>query len=153
MHACRWMGDVGASAATYNMAFRGQRIVTATLNALVSTHGLPSGSTVVFGGCSAGARGAMAHLDLVASALGSFGATDCNIKGLLDSGLWLDVEPLDSAVMPLMEQSQLAYNLFDPSALVPSACASANAGEEWKCIYGQFRMPYVQTPYFINSAL
>lgn len=146
------MGDVGASAATFNMDFRGQRIVSATLNALVTSHGLPSGSLVVFGGCSAGARGAMVTLDLVAGMLGSYGATGCDIKGLLDSGLWLDLAPLDPSVMPLGEQTELAYGLFVSSALVPSACAAANPGAEYKCIMGQFRMPYVETPYFLNTA-
>lgn len=142
------MGDVPASPATFNMAFRGQRIVSATLTDLAETQGLPSGAEVVFGGCSAGARGAMVLLDSVASMLPS-GAT---VRGLLDSGLWLDVAPLDSAEMSLMEQAQLAYGLFDPSAVVSAACASAYPTSLWQCIYGVYRMPFVQSNYFINAA-
>jgi hypothetical protein len=143
-----WIGDVGASAATYNYAFRGQRIIAATVAALVANHGLDGSANVLFGGCSAGARGAMFNLDYVSDMLPA-GAT---VKGLLDSGLWLDIAPLDSSEVTLQQQTQAVVALVSPSARLPPACAAANPGAEWKCFYGQYRLAYLTTPYLINAA-
>ena len=70
------MGDVGPSEATWSYSFRGRRIIAAALSQLVTQHGLGSnfpGSTttprLVFGGCSAGARGAMVNLDFIEAEL------------------------------------------------------------------------------------
>lgn len=62
------MGNVGgdnASATFEGRYFRGQRIVRAMITYLIKNKGLGqnAGDLVVFGGYSAGARGAMAHLD------------------------------------------------------------------------------------------
>jgi hypothetical protein len=56
-----WSGDVGASAATFGYEFRGSRIVAAVMQDLMQRHGLGSkdGTRLLFGGCSAGAIGAM----------------------------------------------------------------------------------------------
>lgn len=143
------MGDVGASPATFGMNFRGQRIISATLTSISESKGLTSGADVIFGGCSAGARGAMVTLDNVASML----PTGVRVRGLLDSGLWLDETPLDpTAQLSLQEQTQMAQQLYVAQSVIPAGCASAYPGEEWHCIYGQYRMPFVKTSYFINSA-
>ena len=62
-----WAGDVGAADNSFGFNFRGQRIIQATLSLLVSNNGLGSqaGHRLLFGGCSAGSRGAMFNLDSV----------------------------------------------------------------------------------------
>jgi hypothetical protein len=62
------MGDVGgddAEATFFAKYFRGQRIVRAMITYLIQNEGLGENpdDLVVFGGFSAGARGAMVHLD------------------------------------------------------------------------------------------
>ena len=65
------MGDAEA----FGRLFRGTAVVSAVLHELVATHGLGTGGAaappdlLLFGGLSAGARGAMAHLDFVRSML------------------------------------------------------------------------------------
>ncbi len=75
-----WMGDTGPNNATWGYAFRGQRIITAALTQLVQQHGMglwPAGAPgkprLLFGGCSAGARGAMVNLDRISATLNSLG--------------------------------------------------------------------------------
>lgn len=144
-----WVGDVPASPATYNFAFRGQRIIAATFADLIARWGLDGSANVLFGGCSAGARGAMFNLDYVQAMLPA-GAT---VKGLLDSALWLDLAPIDSAEVSLQTQTQDVYSLVNPSARIPAACQEMYPGPEgWKCLYGQYRLPFVQTSYYINAA-
>lgn len=72
------MGDVGgddANATFEGRYFRGQRIVRAMITHLIRNEGLAHNvdDLVVFGGYSAGARGAMVHLDQVSQILTPLG--------------------------------------------------------------------------------
>ena len=145
------MGDAPASAATFGFAFRGQRIIAATLATLQTPQfGMTTGADILFAGCSAGARGAMFTLDYVA-AMAPPGAT---VRGLLDSPLWVDVAPLSSNEVSLQAQTQGAYALINATARIPAACAATYTGTNaWKCLYGQYVLPYVTTPFFLNAAM
>ena len=143
-----WIGDVPASSATYGWAFRGQRIVSATFTSLAATHGLGSGAEVLFGGCSAGARGTIVLLDYIAAMLPS----GASVKGMMDAGLWIDLTAPDTSEVSLPVQAQAAYSLLGVQSVVPAECASQYAGSEWKCIYPEYRLPFVTTPYIINAA-
>eukprot|EP00931_Biecheleriopsis_adriatica_P000933 TRINITY_DN10109_c0_g1_i1.p1 TRINITY_DN10109_c0_g1~~TRINITY_DN10109_c0_g1_i1.p1 ORF type:complete len:524 (-),score=74.49 TRINITY_DN10109_c0_g1_i1:79-1650(-) len=100
VHYCSsdaWMGDVGlaelseenipwATDNNYTGGFRGRRIAEATLETLMIKHGLDMGDTLVFGGMSAGGRGAMVLIDELALRF--------PIKlGLLDSPYYIDFKP------------------------------------------------------------
>jgi hypothetical protein len=41
---------------------------------------------------------------------------------------------------------------FNASSVISDACAAAYNGELWKCLFGQFRMPHVKTPYLMVAA-
>lgn len=140
-----WWGDTEA----WGLQFRGQAIVAAVLQDMLQNRGLRpgAGARLLFGGCSAGARGAMAHLDNVAAAL-----EGVQVRGFLDSGIWMDAEPADANVPSLMEETQQVFAFVDPRPLIPAACAAMYPGAEgWHCLYGQYRMPFVETPYFANE--
>jgi hypothetical protein len=144
-----WVGDVAATPATFGFAFRGQRIIEATLADLALNRGLDGSSQVLFGGCSAGARGAMFNLDYVQAYLPA-GAT---VRGLLDSALWLDLTPPDTAEVTLQAQAQGVFTLVNPTARIPATCAAAYPGSEgWKCLMGVYRLPFMTSNYFINAA-
>ena len=139
-----WFGDAEA----FGLQFRGQAILAAVLADLQAQRGLGAGGQMLFGGCSAGARGVMAHLDNVAAALPGVA-----VRGLIDSGLWVDAEPADpSTTESLMMQTQQVYAFANAGALIPAACAAAYPGAEWSCLFGQYRMPFVTTPFFLNEA-
>jgi len=57
-----WAGNAVASDATYGWSFLGQRIISSTLMDLQIRHGMPASPDVIFGGCSAGGRGALFNL-------------------------------------------------------------------------------------------
>ncbi len=139
-----WMGDAEA----YGFQFRGQAILAATLDELRASRGLGDGARLLLGGCSAGARGAMANLDAVAAALPGI-----EVRGLLDSGLWVDASPADpSTTESLLAQTAQVASFVNAGALVPAECAAAYPGEEYKCLFGQYRMPFVTTPYFLSES-
>ena len=158
-----WMGDAEASDDTFGWHFRGQHIISATLSHLIAEKGLGSqpDTTLVFGGGSAGARGAMFHLDSVAAMVAE--ASDGNVTqtlGFLDSPYWVDVEPLyPDTLTSLMDQAAQIQALskgFDVSvtdegcsAVYNNDAAPSGSANAWKCVYGQYRLPFVNTPYFV----
>ena len=144
-----WFGDAAASSSTFGFSFRGSRIVSATLQALVTRHGLgSSGETenLLFGGCSAGGRGVLTNLDAFAAAA----PANVHVRGLLDAAAWVDVQPIIPNMLSLQMMTEDMYNFVQ--APIPGDCAAQYAGAEWKCLWPSYRLPYVTTPYFLNAA-
>jgi hypothetical protein len=71
------MGNRAASKDSFGWNFKGQKTIEAALAILVKEHGLGSkpGQTLLFGGGSAGGRGAMANLDFLPGILSGLGVT------------------------------------------------------------------------------
>ena len=155
-----WLGDVSAAqtlaANGFDWSFRGRRIIRATLDLLASDLGLgaasPTGAAqhrLLFGGCSAGGRGAMFNLDRVA-ALAPAGVT---VSGLLDSPLWINVAPFDPSIPSFELQCADALRLFNASAVLSPPCvASQAAGQEYLCLMGEYLMPSITTPYALSAS-
>ncbi len=147
---------MAASSATFNFAFRGARIVAATLQDLVASHGLGSspGTRLLFGGCSAGAIGAMNWLDRVPQLLGSAAAANVQLSGFLDGAALLDIPPRgwvwskNLETLPSLISKMAALS----NAQFPSYCDSQFPGAAYKCFVGQYRMPLINTvPFFVNA--
>ena len=161
-----YMGNVAASPATGGYSFRGRVLVETMLRQLVAHHNLSSTSTVVFAGTSAGARGVMVLVDLLVSRQ-RFPA-GARIAAFLDSPFWVDMPTPSWSSFPgflFEERSKAAlYNTtadgaevsvacvahyhLDGSAAVPVSRAEAAA----RCMMGQYRMPFVQTPYLLVAS-
>ena len=145
-----WFGDAPASSASFGFAFHGARVVSATITALVRYNGLGASGgqeRLLFGGCSAGGRGALTNLDTVAAAVPS----NVQVQGLLDAAAWVDVEPIVPNMLSLQMMTQDLYGFTSPP--VPSDCAAQYSGSEaWKCVWPSYRLPFVRTPYFLNAA-
>ena len=167
-----WVGNAGPESNDFGFSFRGQRILEAALHQLqegvnvttldvirfanhthathtvTSSYALTASSKVLFGGCSAGSRGAMFSLDYVQAMLPA-GAPP--VLGFLDSPMWVDLEPLYPDIVSLENETQQIFNLVNATGRLGPACAAAYPGAEgWKCLYGQYRIPYVQTPYLLS---
>jgi hypothetical protein len=147
-----WSGDAPASAATFNFQFRGSRIVAAVIKDLISAHGMGStaGERLLFGGCSAGAIGAMNNIEAVAALL----PAGLEYRNLLDGAALLDITPSGWSFSSELETLQsLMADLASISApQFPAYCATAFPGEEYKCLLGQYRMPMLtKTPFFMNA--
>jgi len=146
-----WMGDVAASNATFGYAFRGRRIVHAVITSLIQDRGMVAGHRMLYGGCSAGAIGAMINMDQVAGLAGSYGV---QVRGLLDAAALVDVYSTGWAWSPSLVPlqtlvSQLVENLQPP---LPSTCASRGyfGKAAWKCFFPAFRMPLLETLFHAN---
>ena len=145
-----WFGDAPASNATFGFAFRGSRIVNATLTALVAQNGLGSSGgpeRLLFAGCSAGGRGVLTNLDAVAAQVPS----NVRVQGLLDAAAWVDVQPIIPGMLTLQEMTQDLYTFTSPP--VPADCAAKYSGSNaWMCVWPSYRLPFVVTDYFMTAA-
>jgi hypothetical protein len=127
--------------------FRGARIVDAVFRLLTDPQretershlGLPqlnNDEPVVFGGFSAGARGAMVHADGIRQRF--------NLKWMrtfLDSGYWIDL----GADSSLRNEMQFIYSRY----VQGSEFASLNQINEWKDLFGQYRMMKMSSSFFL----
>ena len=144
-----WAGALPASQANPGgFAFMGSRIVSGVISALVANHGLGAGHRLLFGGCSAGAIGAMHNLDAVSTQLASTGV---EVKGLLDAAALVDIYPSGWAwspdLLPLQTLVAELVALLKPT--FPAVCAERGyTGEnEWRCLFSAYRLPLLTTPF------
>ena len=147
-----WSGDVGASSATYGYNFRGARIVSSVITDLLQNKGMDApGQQLLFGGCSAGAIGAMNNLEAVASQV----PPTVTVRGFLDAAALLDIQPAGWPWSPDLEtlQSLIQELTALVSPVLPDYCSTAfGPGEQYKCFIGQYRMPLItKVPFFMNA--
>jgi len=139
-----------ADATAFGMQFRGARVVRAVIDDLVR-RGLGEKGlrhTLVFAGGSAGARGALIHLDWVHDMFGPDTAAKVRVVGLLDSPLWLDMQPLEPNTESLMDTMKSFFAYGNVSHL--GECGERyNSSLRWHCIFPQYRLKYVRTEYLI----
>eukprot|EP00440_Ansanella_granifera_P054762 gb/GFBE01059367.1/.p1 GENE.gb/GFBE01059367.1/~~gb/GFBE01059367.1/.p1 ORF type:complete len:400 (+),score=85.60 gb/GFBE01059367.1/:1-1200(+) len=153
VHYCTSDAHMGDSSA-FGWQFRGSRVVQATLKDLVGRRGLGSAQhQLLFGGGSAGARGAMVHLDFVPSMLGD-AANNVEVFGFLDSPLYVDMPPYGGlgTNFPGLAAVTEKVHSFANVAHLGEECAAAYQDAPWKCMFGEYRMPYVRTPYILVAS-
>ena len=133
------------------------QIVAAVLGALVQKQGMgnTTGTRLIFGGCSAGGRGALFNLDYVPDILAAAGATpgSIDVVGLIDAGLWVDIPPAVPGIISQQCQTAALAVMANATARMGAGCLAANPGpESWKCLYGVYRMPFIETPYIMQES-
>lgn len=71
---------------------------------------------------------------------------DSNVYGVLDSPLWIDLDPPNDSTVGLLEQTQKVYEVSGvgevsgKDGVITNDCASSFDGEEeYKCLFGQYR--------------
>ena len=143
-----YMGDAPASAATWGYHFRGQRLVHSLFQALALNHGFNESTLVYLTGSSAGARGYMAHIDQLVE---QWIPSSASVIGLLDSPYYLDVSPYSPDSKGFQYQEQQKYKYYNTQAILSADCVAAypHPDDQWKCQFGEHRMPFVKTPYFL----
>jgi hypothetical protein len=142
------MGD----AEQFGFSFRGQRIVEAMLADLVKRGlGDVAAQTLLFSGCSAGGRGAMATADFVPGILAAAGAANpVNVLALFDAALYVSEPPAVQGKTPMIQQAKGVFQLFNVKGRVPQNCRERYADTPWYCIFGQYRLPLVATKHILT---
>ena len=147
------MGDA-ASTSVLPWHFRGRRIVRAVFQHLQNHQGLgksPKPQILVYGGHSAGARGAMVSLDFYRQMLSKQGV---QVVGLLDSPYWLDQEALHGTKVTSfanqMQQAMANFNITSPETIT-SICGKVYGFDTYPCVFAQYRFEFMSTPFLIFS--
>ena len=165
----QWAGNIAAAdtslstlktvSGTTGWNFYGQRIIAATMDAVVNDFGMGSlpGTRLLFGGCSAGSRGAMFNLDSIASMI----PAGIELRGFLDSPMWVEMQP-NVREVSLENETIAVFNLVNATAVLDHACAANftvvlspgvyDTSGLWRCLYGQYRLPYVRTPFLVSAS-
>ena len=87
----------------------------------------------VFGGCSAGGRGAMYNLDYIPGVLAGLGATEITTVGLMDAALWVDIEPMLPSITSQQCQTAAMAQMANATGRMGSACLAQYPGvDSWK---------------------
>ncbi len=146
-----WIGNASASDLTWGYEFRGQGVIRAAINDLVKKGLITSASRILLGGSSAGGRGMMNNADFLSHYL-----PGSSILGaVLDSPYYLDQAPYDETFVGFPNQTMEIYNRYNVAAIIPADCAAVYtdaSGDGWKCIYGQYRVPFLRLPYVMFAS-
>ncbi|XP_062244708.1 inactive palmitoleoyl-protein carboxylesterase notum1b [Platichthys flesus] len=144
----------GATPKTHHSdyAFMGSLIIKEVVNELL-TKGLDNAKVLLLAGSSAGGTGVLLNVDHVAEQLQSHGYTGVQVRGLADSGWFLDnkqykfTECLDTISCAPTEAIKRGVRYW--GGVVPESCGQAHVGEEWKCFFGYKVYPSLKSPVFV----
>ena len=111
--------------------------MSAAITQLVTVHGMGKtpGQRLLFGGCSAGAVGAMNNLDAVAAMV----PKGMQVQGLLDAASLIDIWPtgwpFSNDLIPLQTLISELVTAIGPT-FAPTCAAKYTGAAQWKCLLG-----------------
>jgi hypothetical protein len=84
--------------------------------------------------------------------------SESDVRGVLDSPLWVDLDPPLDSTVGLLEQTEAVYEVAGvgeasgKDGVITDDCAEAHSDEPYKCLFGQYRAPFLQVPHILVSA-
>ncbi|KAL3053706.1 palmitoleoyl-protein carboxylesterase notum1a [Trematomus bernacchii] len=147
----------GATAKTEQSgyAFMGSLIIQEVVKDLLNK-GLDNAKVLLLAGSSAGGTGVLLNVDHVAELLEGLGHTGIQVRGLSDSGWFLDnkqysctdcTECLDAITCAPTETIKRGIKYW--GGVVPERCRQTHEGEEWNCFFGYRVFPSIKSPVFV----
>ncbi|KAH0629418.1 hypothetical protein JD844_011479 [Phrynosoma platyrhinos] len=145
----------GASAKTEKneFVFMGALIIQEVVKELVGK-GLGNAKVLLLAGSSAGGTGVLLNVDRVAEQLEQMGYPGIQVRGLADSGWFLDnkqyrrTDCIDTITCAPTEAIRRGIRYWN--GLVPERCKMQfKEGEEWNCFFGYKIYPTLRCPVFV----
>uniref|UniRef100_A0A672G7M4 Palmitoleoyl-protein carboxylesterase notum1a n=1 Tax=Salarias fasciatus TaxID=181472 RepID=A0A672G7M4_SALFA len=144
----------GAAAKTEQSgyAFMGSLIIQEVVKDLLSK-GLDTAKVLLLAGSSAGGTGVLLNVDRVADLLEGLGHTGIQVRGLSDSGWFLDnkqyhcTDCVDAVGFAPTETIKRGIKYW--GGMVPEKCKQIHEGEEWNCFFGYRVFPSIKSPVFV----
>ncbi|XP_066503092.1 inactive palmitoleoyl-protein carboxylesterase notum1b [Hoplias malabaricus] len=133
-------------------AFMGSLIIQEVVKELL-TKGLDNAKVLLLAGSSAGGTGVLLNVDRVAELLKSQGHGSVQVRGLADSGWFLDnkqyrcTECVDTISCAPTEAIKRGIRYW--GGVVPERCRLDHPGEEWNCFFGYKVFPTLKSPVFV----
>lgn len=155
-----YIGNVSASVEFgFEWQFRGRAVVHALFETLLTEYSMAASANtqIFYSGCSAGARGALFNADFILDSIikPRFGVTISRYGVLLDSAMWVQTPSVPGAT-PFPLQAQLLFNAASLGSTIDPNCLATMMPWEvngWKCIFAQFALPFVRSPYLLHAYL
>uniref|UniRef100_A0A3Q3WBK8 Notum, palmitoleoyl-protein carboxylesterase n=1 Tax=Mola mola TaxID=94237 RepID=A0A3Q3WBK8_MOLML len=103
--------------------------------------------------CSAGGTGVLLNVDRVAELLEGLGHTGIQVRGLSDSGWFLDnkqyqcTDCVDTVNCGPTETIKRGIKYW--GGVVPGRCKKTHEGVEWNCFFGYRVFPSIKSPVFV----
>uniref|UniRef100_A0A3Q3ADA5 Notum, palmitoleoyl-protein carboxylesterase a n=1 Tax=Kryptolebias marmoratus TaxID=37003 RepID=A0A3Q3ADA5_KRYMA len=144
----------GATAKTEQSgyAFMGSLIIQEVVKDLLSK-GLETAKVLLLAGSSAGGTGVLLNVDRVSELLEELGYAAIQVRGLSDSGWFLDnkqyhcTDCVDTASCTPTETIKRGIKYW--GGVVPEKCKQTHEGEEWNCFFGYRVFPSIKSPVFV----
>ncbi|XP_016979406.2 palmitoleoyl-protein carboxylesterase NOTUM [Drosophila rhopaloa] len=105
------------------------------------------GGELLLVGSSAGGLGVMLNLDRIRDFLVNEKKLQVTVRGVSDSGWFLDREPYTPAAVASSEAVRQGWKLWQ--GLLPEECTKAHPTEPWRCYFGYRLYPTLKTPLFV----
>ncbi|RXM37397.1 Palmitoleoyl-protein carboxylesterase notum1a [Acipenser ruthenus] len=149
--------DVWSGASTKSdksdYAFMGSLIIKEVVKELL-TKGLDNAKVLLLAGSSAGGTGVLLNVDRVAEQLQEMGHKGIQVRGLSDSGWFLDnkqyrrTDCVDTINCAPTEAIKIGIKYWN--GVVPERCKQQfREGEEWNCFFGYKVYPALRSPVFV----
>ncbi|KAM9296446.1 palmitoleoyl-protein carboxylesterase NOTUM [Gastrophryne carolinensis] len=134
-------------------AFMGSLIIQEVVKELLGK-GLDTAKVLLLAGSSAGGTGVLLNVDLVAEHLEELGYPGIQVRGLSDSGWFLDNQQYRrtdcSDIITCAPTEAIQRGIRYWNGIVPERCKQQfKDGEEWNCFFGYKIYPTLRSPVFV----
>ncbi|KAK7605237.1 hypothetical protein V9T40_007095 [Parthenolecanium corni] len=143
-----WSGRRSVPTRSGSFTFMGAVIIKQMVKELLNI-GLKNANSLTIAGSSAGGVGVMLNLEPVQRLLTRYGATKVRLRGITDSGWFLDQPPfiLNSDIVTPVQAVKQGFPMW--RSQIPHTCRMTYPRELWKCFIGYRIYPTLSVPLFV----
>ncbi|XP_065086521.1 palmitoleoyl-protein carboxylesterase NOTUM [Ochlerotatus camptorhynchus] len=143
-----WSGTKVKPETRDGLRFMGSLIVRQVIADLIPLGlGHSQGADLLMAGSSAGGLGVMLNLDKVRSFLQNEKGLKVSVRGVSDSGWFLDREPYTAGAVAASEAVRQGWRMWDGA--LPQACVAEHPKEPWRCYFGHRLYNTLKAPLFV----
>ncbi|XP_055686728.1 palmitoleoyl-protein carboxylesterase NOTUM [Lutzomyia longipalpis] len=143
-----WSGTKSIPDTRDGWRFMGSLIVKQVIADLIPLGlGNTQGAELLLAGSSAGGVGVMLNLDKIRHFLVQERGLRVTVRGISDSGWFLDREPYVPGAIASTDVVKQGWNLWNGA--VPEACRKKHSREPWRCYFGHRLYPTLKAPLFV----
>ncbi|EAT48847.1 AAEL000104-PA, partial [Aedes aegypti] len=143
-----WSGTKVKPDTRDGLRFMGSLIVRQVMADLIPLGlGHSQGADLLMAGSSAGGLGVMLNLDKVRSFLQNEKGLKVAVRGVSDSGWFLDREPYTPGAVAASEAVRQGWRMWDGA--LPQACVAEHPKEPWRCYFGHRLYNTLKSPLFV----
>nr|XP_029716751.1 palmitoleoyl-protein carboxylesterase NOTUM-like [Aedes albopictus] len=143
-----WSGTKVKPDTRDGLRFMGSLIVRQVMADLIPLGlGHSQGADLLMAGSSAGGLGVMLNLDKVRSFLQNERGLKVAVRGVSDSGWFLDREPYTPGAVAASEAVRQGWRMWDGA--LPQACVAEHPKEPWRCYFGHRLYNTLKAPLFV----